>query len=235
MCGRYTLSTNAQVLADLFRLEEAPALPPRYNIAPTQEVAIVRSEGEPGLRRMALARWGLIPSWAKDREIGARMINARADTAAEKPAFRSAFKSRRCLIPADGFFEWQAREGRKQPHLIRRRDGGVLAFAGLWERWAPAGEEAIESCVILTTAANEVLRPIHDRMPVILPPEAWPLWLDPAERERERLQPLLVPYPAAAMMAYPVGLAVNSPRRDDPSCIEPLAGSPPPPGNPRLF
>lgn len=236
MCGRYTLSTNAQVLADLFRLEETIALPPRYNIAPTQEVAMVRTEAEGGRRRLSLAHWGLIPSWAQEREIGARLINARADTAADKPAFRSAFKSRRCLIPADGFFEWQASDGRKQPHLIRRRDGGVLAFAGLWERWAPTEGETVESCTILTTEPNEVLRPIHNRMPVILPPEAWALWLDPSVRERERLQPLLVPYPADAMIAYRVGLGVNSPRHDDPSCIEPLlAPPPPPPTEPRLF
>jgi len=237
MCGRYTLSTNAQVLADLFRLEEALALPPRYNIAPTQDVAIVRSEAEGGGRRLSLAHWGLIPSWAKDRGLGARMINARADTAAEKPAFRAAFKARRCLIPADGFFEWKATGERKQPHYIRLQDAGPFAFAGLWERWAPADGEPIESCTILTTEPNEVLRPIHDRMPVILPPEAWSLWLDPAVRERERLQPLLVPHPAAAMIAYPVGLGVNSARRDDPSCIEPLAGvpKPPPPREPTLF
>jgi putative SOS response-associated peptidase YedK len=236
MCGRYTLSTNAQVLADLFRLEEALALPPRYNIAPTQDVAIVRSETEGGGRRLSLAHWGLIPSWAKDRGLGARMINARADTAAEKPAFRAAFKSRRCLIPADGFFEWKATGERKQPHYIRLQDAGPFAFAGLWERWAPADREPIESCTILTTEPNEVLRPIHDRMPVILPPAAWSLWLDPAVRERERLQPLLVPHPAAAMIAYPVGLGVNSARRDDPSCIEPLAGVPkPPPPEPTLF
>jgi putative SOS response-associated peptidase YedK len=238
MCGRYTLSTNAQVLADLFRLEEALALPPRYNIAPTQEVAIVRSAAEPGPRRLSLARWGLIPFWAKDRGIGAKMINARAEAAAEKPAFRSAFRSRRCLIPADGFFEWQAVGARRQPHHIRRRDGGVLAFAGLWERWGPREGDAVESCTILTTEPNDLLRPLHDRMPVILPPEAWPLWLDPEIHEPERVQPLLVPFPADAMIAYPVGLAVNSPRHDDPSCIEPLAGPPPPlrpPGDPKLF
>lgn len=237
MCGRYTLSTNAQVLADLFRLEEAPALPPRFNIAPTQEVAIVRAEAEPGPWRLSLAHWGLIPSWAKDRGIGARMINARADTAAEKPAFRAAFKARRCLIPADGFFEWQATGGRKQPQYIRLRDSGPFAFAGLWERWEPAEEDAVESCTILTTDPNEVLRPIHNRMPVILPAAAWPLWLDPAVRERDQLQPLLVPYPADAMIAYPVGLGVNSPRHDDPTCIEPLPGipAPPPPREPTLF
>jgi putative SOS response-associated peptidase YedK len=165
MSGRFTLTTPMPVLAELFLFPEAVPQPPRYNIAPTQAVATVRAT-DPNHRKLAWCRWGLIPSWAADPAIGNRLINARAETAAEKPAFRSAFRHRRCLIPADDFFEWQKTVGRKQPFYIKMKDGQPFAFAGLWERWEGGGEP-VETCTILTTEANEVVRPVHDRMPVI--------------------------------------------------------------------
>ena len=222
MCGRYTLGAPDDDLADLFELSQVPDLEPRYNIAPTQPVPVVRV-GEAGqVRELALVRWGLIPSWSKDPAVGARMINARSETAAAKPSFRAAFKRRRCLIPADGFYEWQRTGGRKQPYYIRRKDRGALAFAGLWERWAGPDGSCIESCTILTTTPNDLLRPLHDRMPVILGPTDFALWLDPAVAEASRIQPLLVPCPADELVAYAVTTQVNSPRNDDPACIEPM-------------
>jgi putative SOS response-associated peptidase YedK len=221
MCGRYTLSTPGEVIAELFDLPESPRLAPRWNIAPTQPVAVVRTAGTGG-RQLAALHWGLIPSWAKERSIGARMINARAETVAEKPAFRSALRARRCLIVADGFFEWRKAGPRKQPHYVRMRDRRPFAFAGLWERWAPGAEDVVESCVIVTTTPNEVLAPIHDRMPVILAPADFTRWLDPEMRDAAAVLPLLRPHPAEEMEAYPVGLQVNNPGNDDPACIAPL-------------
>jgi putative SOS response-associated peptidase YedK len=168
-----------------------------------------------------VVRWGLIPSWADDASIGNRLINARAETAAEKPSFRSAFKHRRCLIPTSGFYEWQKVGTKKQPHYIRRPDEVPFAFAGLWERWEKGGEP-IESCTILTTEANGMMRPIHDRMPVILGPEAWGQWLDPEGKESLPLKPLLRPYPDDWLTAYPVSTRVNNPKYDAPACVAPL-------------
>ena len=182
MCGRFLLHAPVEVLQRAFGFAERPNLQPRYNIAPTQTVAIVRRKDDGGGRELALVRWGLIPSWAKDASIGGRLINARAETVAEKPAFRGAFRRRRALVPADGFYEWRKREGDrpKQPLLIRRRDGQPFALAGLWEHWrGPEGE--VQTCTIVTTAANVVLAPIHDRMPVILDPASYDRWLDPAQ------------------------------------------------------
>lgn len=221
MCGRYSLSASGEKLAEQFQLAEIPELAPRYNIAPTQEVAVVRQCAEG--RQLALLRWGLIPSWAKDPSIGARMINARAETVAEKPAFRSAFVRRRCLVPADGFYEWKRTAGGKQPFFFQMRDGRPLAFAGLWEQWKSPDGGQIESYTILTTDANELLRPVHDRMPVILPPDAYDLWLDPDVQKPDVLLALLHPYPEEAMTAYPVSMRVNSPANDDPQCIAPVA------------
>lgn len=221
MCGRYSLSASGEKLAEQFQLAEIPELAPRYNIAPTQEVAVVRQCAEG--RQLALLRWGLIPSWAKDPSIGARMINARAETVAEKPAFRSAFVRRRCLVPADGFYEWKRTAGGKQPFFFQMRDGRPLAFAGLWEQWKSPDGGQIESYTILTTDANELLRPVHDRMPVILPPDAYDLWLDPDVQKPNVLLALLHPYPEEAMTAYPVSMRVNSPANDDPQCIAPVA------------
>ena len=237
MCGRFTLTDPDQDLAVQFNLPQVPDIKPRYNIAPTQPVAAVRvapdslvGERAP-LREMAFLHWGLIPFWAKDPKIGARMINARSETAAEKPAFRAAFRRRRCLVVADGFYEWQKVNGGKQPFYIRLQGGEPFAFAGLWEFWKKSdaedgnGERAVESCTLLTTEPNDLLRPVHNRMPVILHPRDYDLWLDPDVQDPERLQSLLRPYPSEAMDAYAVSRWVNSPANDDPRCIEPLEQS----------
>jgi putative SOS response-associated peptidase YedK len=210
------------VLAELFLFPEAATPEPRYNIAPTQTVATVRAPSGIDKREFAFLRWGLVPSWADDPAIGNRLINARSDTAASKPSFRSAFKHRRCLVLADGFYEWQKLGSKKQPHYFRLRDGKPFAFAGLWERWEKLGPP-VESCTILTTEANDVLRPVHERMPVILDPKDYNLWLDPSPQKPEALQALLRPYPAAEMNGYPVSPLVNNPRNDSPRCIEPAA------------
>lgn len=223
MCGRYSLTTPMEAVRQVFGFPERPNLAPRVNIAPSQEVAAVRLEdGEAGARRFAWLRWGLIPSWAKDPAIGNRMINARAETLAEKPAFRAAFRRRRCLIAADGFYEWTTEQGRKQPYRITLKDGAPFGFAGLWERWdGPGGDGAVESCTIVTTEANERLRAIHPRMPVILAPESFDTWLDPATSTAEA-QGLLRPAPAAWFTAYRVSPKINSPANDDLALIEPL-------------
>lgn len=210
MCGRFVLMTPGRDLAERFGLEEEPLLEPRYNIAPTQMVAIIRLNPETLQRRLGLVRWGLIPFWANDSSIGNRLINARAESVAEKPAFRSAFKFRRCLVPADGYYEWKKRKGgQKQPYLARNADGSPFAFAGLWERWQAPEEEVIESCTILTTDANDLTQPIHDRMPVILKLEDHDLWLDPDVRDPNLLKPLLRPYPSGEMIVQPVSPKVR--------------------------
>jgi len=220
MCGRFTLTTNLGAIAKRFGvarfLEEVGR---RYNIAPTQPVIVVNDDGTRHLTRM---QWGLIPSWAKDPAIGNRMINARAETVATKPAFRAALRKRRCLIPADGFFEWTPAGRRKQPVYITLKTREPFSFAGLWESWtSPEGEE-IWSCTIITTEANELLKPIHDRMPVILAKDAEAVWLDPTIQDPERLLPLLKPYQAEEMEVYAVSTKVNSPTNDGPECIEPI-------------
>jgi putative SOS response-associated peptidase YedK len=202
------------------RLPEIPNLPARYNIAPTQPVPAVRVSQDDADRELALLRRELIPSWATDPAIGNRMINARADTVATKPAFRKAFRQRRCLIATDGFYEWKKLNGKKQPYYIHLQDGRPFAFAGPWEHWG-RGSEPIDSCNILTTDANDVVGSIHDRMPVIVDPRDYDLWLDPDVQDAKRLEPLLVPYTGEEMAAYPV----NKPRADDPKCIEPAAGA----------
>lgn len=222
MCGRFTLSTSAEVVAEFFELGEVPELAPRYNIAPTQPVAAVVVDSKAGARVLNHYQWGLIPSWSKDPTIGARMINARAETVASKPSYRAAFKRRRCLIPASGFYEWQKLNGGKQPHLIAMRDGGVFALAGLWEHWSSADGSEIESCTIITAEPNELAAPIHNRMPVILPKTVHSAWLDPANEDPKSLESLLKPFPAKRMHAYPVSTYVNSPSRDGPKCIEPI-------------
>lgn len=225
MCGRYTLTAFEQQLAEEFELDDLAHPEPRYNIAPTQHAAVVRVSGESGRRELVMHKWGLIPHWAKDMSIGSRMINARAETAAEKPAFRSSLKRQRCLVPANGFYEWKtldpgAKKSAKQPYFIRRRDGGVLAFAGLWDRWpSPEGEE-IGSFTILTTEPNEFMRKLHDRMPVIIPRDAYSVWLDTKGQDIERISPLLCPFPGDELVAFPVSNRVNNPKFDDPSCIE---------------
>lgn len=221
MCGRYTLTVSARLLGELFDLDEPPDVSPRYNIAPTQQVLVVRRCDE-GRRQAARCRWGLVPSWAKDPSGGARMINARSETIASKPAFRSAVRRRRCLVAADGFYEWQAAAGRKQPYLIRFADRRPFAFAGLWERWRGPEAEPLDSCTIVTTEANPTVARVHHRMPVILSPEAYGEWLEPQVLEPTRLAELLRPHPDEGMEAFAVGLRVNSPANDDERCIAPL-------------
>jgi putative SOS response-associated peptidase YedK len=223
MCGRFTLITPAEVVAEQFQLIEAPSLSPRYNVAPTQPVAAVRPSPGNGGRELVLLRWGLVPFWAKDPAIGSRMINARSETVAQKPAFRAAFRRRRCLVPADGFYEWQRQEQGKQPFYIRLGDEKPFAFAGLWEHWEGPDETTIDSCTLLTTEPNDLIRLLHNRMPVILAPSDYDLWLDPGVQEAELLQPLLRPYPSENMIAYPISTWVNSPRNEGPQCIEPLS------------
>jgi putative SOS response-associated peptidase YedK len=221
MCGRFSQSQPSAAIAQAFQIA-VPPLTPRYNIAPTQSVATVLRTPEQKDRQFRILHWGLIPSWAKDAKIGAKLINARAETVAEKPAFRSAFRHRRCLVLADGFYEWQQQENKKQkqPYYFRLQDGRPFAFAGLWERWKDANGDEMESCTFLTTEANELMRPIHSRMPVILDPKGYDLWLDPEVKQPELLKPLLRPYPTQEMEAYPVSKAVNKPSNDSSECIE---------------
>ena len=221
MCGRYTLINLAAVSqAFPWIIEPIPEQPARYNIAPTQPVLVVANNRAD---RFEHFHWGLIPSWAKDPAIGNRMINARAETLAEKPAFRAAFRRRRCLVPADGFYEWRKEPDGKTrtPVYIRRKDGAPVTFAGLWEVWRGEDGGEIPSCTLVTGEPNEVVKPIHDRMVVILPRERHAQWLDPKEQPPESLAELLKPYPAGEMEAYEVSRTVNNPKNDTPACIEP--------------
>lgn len=221
MCGRFTLRTPPARLAEFFSLFREPDVPPRYNIAPSQPVAAIRFDENRTPREWVTLRWGLIPSWAKDAKIGYRLINARAETVAEKPAFRAAFKRRRCLIPADGFYEWKQLDAKKkQPYYITRPDGGPFAFAGLWEHWTPPDGSEVESCTIVTTEANEQMEELHDRMPVILDPDNYDRWLNPGVEDRDELVPLLRP-DAGALRLTPVSTLVNSPRNESAQCIAP--------------
>jgi putative SOS response-associated peptidase YedK len=221
MCGRFVLMTPGKDLAERFGLEEIPDLEPRYNIARTQMVAIIRLNPETLQRRLVIVKWGLIPFWAKDKSIGNRLINARAESASGKPAFRSAFKSKRCLVPADGYYEWKKMKGgQKQPYLARNADGSPFAFAGLWEKWQAPEDQIIESCTILTTDANDLTQPIHDRMPVILKRGEYDLWLDPEVKDPNLLKPLLRPYPSEEMTVEPVSPKVNKATYDAPDCVE---------------
>jgi putative SOS response-associated peptidase YedK len=220
MCGRFYLDVRADELASYFDLPSAPSLTPRYNIAPSQNVTAIRI-GEQG-REWVRLHWGLIPFWAKDKKIGYRTINARAETVESKPAFRAAFKYRRCLIPASGFFEWQASKDGKQPYCIHPKEATLFAFAGLYEHWQGSTGESIDSCTILVTEANAVVAPVHDRMPVILKPEYFTTWLDPEVQSPSMVKPLLTTYPADETTLFPVSRKVNSPRYDDPECITPL-------------
>lgn len=223
MCGRFTLRTASSEVARQLGLLDVPELTPRYNIAPTQSAAVVRhAAGAPSGRELVWLRWGLVPRWAKDASIGSKMINARAETVAEKPSYRTALRRRRCLVPADGFYEWQKHAGtrQKQPYHIARADGGVFALAGLWERW-DQGAQPLETFTIITTEANELMRPLHARMPVILPPEAYAAWLDPAVDDPARLAALLRPWAGEDYRATPVSTRVNSPSHDDAGCLAP--------------
>jgi putative SOS response-associated peptidase YedK len=222
MCGRFTMTASREALTNLFPLFDIPDVAPSYNVAPTQTVLAVRVPAGRDKPALAALRWGLVPGWADDPAIGSRLINARAETVAEKPAFRSAFRQRRCLVLADGFYEWQKVGRQKQPYLFRLRDGAPFAFAGLWEHWERDGR-ALDSCTILTTEANELVKPLHERMPVLLAPADFDRWLDPKGAKGPELQALLRPYPAEAMSAYPVSSHVNNARHNDADCVAPLA------------
>ena len=222
MCGRYAIyGPVSRANRDLIEfLGEEIAFSPAYNAAPSQELPVMRAAAA-GNRELTLLRWGLVPSWAKDPAIGARMINARSETVAEKPAFRSAFRRRRCLVPMCGFYEWQKTGSRKVPHFVRLLNAEVFAVAGLHERWSgKEGAGPIDSYTILTTGANDMMRALHDRMPVILQERDYDAWLDPANDAVASLQPLLQPFPAEEMRAYPVSTRVNNARNNDPGLIE---------------
>ncbi|MEX1026482.1 MAG: SOS response-associated peptidase [Candidatus Paceibacterota bacterium] len=220
MCGRFTLRTPAKEIAQLFDVT-VPDFDPRYNIAPSQDVAAVRFSPEKEKREFVFLQWNLVPFWADEPKTKYSLINARAETVAEKRSFREAFRKRRCLILADGFYEWQKRDGKKQPYFMHMKDDRPFAFAGLWEHWHGDDEE-LESCTIIVTEANELLKPIHDRMPVILDTDDYDLWLDPKLGDKQRLQELLRPYSSEEMEAYPVSTLVNKPQNDMEKCVKPV-------------
>ena len=223
MCGRFSLGATIRI-AQVFDLPGWPDVPPRYNIVPGQDIPAVIQNRETASRELRSLRWGLVPFWAKDPSIGNRLINARAETLATKPAFRKPLRERRCLVPADGFYEWERQDRRKQPWHIRMRDARPFAFAGLWDRWLPAEGEPLETCTIVTTTPNALVGRIHDRMPVILPRAEYGLWLDPTFQNVELLQDVLRPYSDDEMVAYPVSTQVNNPANDSPDLLAPLAG-----------
>ncbi|MBS1185829.1 MAG: hypothetical protein H6R09_1430 [Proteobacteria bacterium] len=214
MCGRYALTSSPAVIAERFHLLWTPELAPHYNIAPGQAIPVVRETGQG--RELAFLRWGLIPSWAKEASIGMRLINARGETLADKPAFRSAYRQRRCLIPADAFYEWKAIAGRKQPYCIRLRDEGPFGMAGLWEHWKAPDGQTVESCTIVTVDANALIAQLHDRMPLIVAPEDYDAWLTAESKE--------LPHAVAAgdMRYHPVSPLVSNARNDVPACLEPI-------------
>ncbi len=223
MCGRFRLSRRKQVIEEYFG--SAPwddDWLPRYNIAPTQQIPVVRQHPKEPVRQISTMRWGLIPAWAKDTSGAARMINARSETAHTLPAFREAMRFRRCLVPADGFYEWQRRGSAKQPFCFEVGDGGLFAFAGLWERWRDPSGQWVKSCSILTTTPNAVTSAVHDRMPVILDPESYDLWLDPGMTDVQVISELLTPYDARLMRAYPVSTRINHVANDDVECSQPV-------------
>lgn len=225
MCGRYTLTSAPQIIRTLFGYVEQPNFPARYNIAPTQPIAIVRLRE--GRREFALVRWGLLPSWVKDPKAFSLLINARGESVAEKPAFRHALKRRRCLVPADGFYEWKAAGARKQPYFIHARSGAPLAFAGLWETWSGPNGEEVDTAAIVTTSANRTLSALHDRMPVIVPPEAFDVWLGSATVEGKddlaAATALIAPAPEGLLEVFPVASEVNRVGNDNPELLRPVA------------
>jgi putative SOS response-associated peptidase YedK len=223
MCGRFTITSAPEAIRALFRYQEQPNFPPRFNVAPTQPIPIVRLVN--GTRQFALVRWGLLPSWVKDPKTFTLLINARGESVCEKPAFRAAMKRRRCLILADGFYEWKAVGGRKQPFFVRAKAGGPFAFAGLWETWTGPNGEELETGAIVTTRANRTLSPIHDRMPVIVPPEAFDLWLDGATVDPTTASALIAPAPDDLLEAIPVSTDVNRVANDNPRLVEAIAVS----------
>lgn len=228
MCGRYRLARKKEILAETFDAENEVDWSPRYNVAPGQDVPVVRQDATRPARMLSLIRWGLIPSWSKDAKAGYKMINARAETIADLPAFRDPFRSRRCLIPADGFYEWAKEGQQKSPFCISLADNSIFAFAGIWDRWnnphqMDPNKKWVETCSIITTSANALLSGIHDRMPVILKHENYDLWLDPGFKNVDDLLDLLQPFPAEAMRHYRVSTRVNSVKNDDAACAEEYA------------
>jgi putative SOS response-associated peptidase YedK len=218
MCGRYRLTAKERYLRDRFGLDEDPSWAPRWNIAPTQQVAIIRQNPTEPRRTFSRARWGLIPYWAKDSSIGVKTINAMSETAAEKPAFREALRFRRCLMPADGFYEWLRVGKEKQAYQFQMADSSLFAFAGLWERWQAPENEIMETCTILTTPPNPLVSEVHDRMPVIVAPDEYDRWLDPGIKDPSRIADSLRPFDAKLMKKYAVSVRVNRPENDDEEC-----------------
>jgi len=230
MCGRFKLSASGAKIVQAFRIASHIDLLPRYNIAPGQDIATIRWQPETKERGLVMLRWGLVPAWAKEAKIGYSLINARAETLTEKPSFREAFRKRRCLIPADGFYEWrQVNAKRKQPYAITMKDSCIFAFAGLWEQWQDkVTGEIIESCTVITTAPNEICAPIHDRMPVILAPQNYAAWLGEESATQDQLTSILKPYPADRMTTYPIAPQIGTAKNDSPLLAEPMADQEPP-------
>jgi putative SOS response-associated peptidase YedK len=223
MCGRYRLSRRKQIIEEHFdALSGEEDWSPRYNVAPTQPIPVIRQHPKEPVRELSLMRWGLIPSWAKDSSAAARMINARSETASTKSAFRDALKSRRCLIPADGFYEWKRNGKTRQPYCFEVNEGKLFAFAGIWDRWKDPSGQWVKSCSILTTTPNAVISPVHDRMPVILDPDSHDLWLDPGMRNAAATSELLKPYDGRLMRCFPVSARVNCVANDDEECCAPV-------------
>jgi putative SOS response-associated peptidase YedK len=219
MCGRYRLSRRKQLVDEYFgSISGEEEWNPRYNVAPTQTVPVIRQNPKEPVRELSLMRWGLVPSWAKASSVAAMMINARAETASTKPAFRDALKSRRCLIPADAFYEWQKTGTAKQPYCFEVDEGELFAFAGIWDRWKDPRGNALETCSILTTSPNAVTSPVHDRMPVILDPDSYDLWLDPGMKDVSAVSELLKPCDARLMRCYPISTRINYVANDDEEC-----------------
>jgi putative SOS response-associated peptidase YedK len=217
MCARYTLFSPGAAIAKWFHLAEVPGLEPRYNVAPSQLVAVVGTKASGTGRGLALFRWGFVPHWAAGPN-GPRPVNAKAETVAEKPSFRDSFRHRRCLIPADGFYEWRTSPQGKQPLFYRLKGGELMALAGIWDVW-PGPTEKLFTCAIITTPANTLVEPVHDRMPAILPSEMWDVWLKPAEADPARLLSVLQPFPAERMEVVPASPVVNNSRHEGPDCL----------------
>ena len=231
MCGRYRLSRRKQIIEQHFDSASGEEdWNPRYNVAPTQPVPVIRQHPKEPRRELSLVRWGLVPWWAKDATGAAKMINARSETAAKLPAFRDAFKIRRCIIPADGFYEWSRAGKTKQPYCFEVNEGELFALAGIWERWKDAGGNVIETCSIQTTTPNVVTAAVHDRMPVILDPAGYDLWLDPGFADVAAASELLKPYDARPMRRYPVSTRINHAANDDAECAKPIELEAPPQG-----
>ena len=221
MCGRFVLTSDANTLQQQFHVADVPPALTRYNIAPTQDIAAICQNGD-GYRHVKTVRWGLIPHWAKDSSIGNKLINARSETVADKPSFRQLIRYHRCLIPASGFIEWLRQpDGSKQPYYIQRKDGELLAMAGIWDTWK-GSDQVIASCTILTTAANSLIATLHDRMPVLLSPSEYDQWLDRNITDPQQLKGFYTPYPADPLQATPISSLINNPRHDSPDCLEPL-------------